>query len=30
LSFLVPRHPGPGQETVFSQAGATTVIQPAQ
>jgi predicted MFS family arabinose efflux permease len=30
LSFLVPRHPGPGQETVFSQPGASAAIQPAE
>lgn len=30
LSFLVPRHPGPGQETIFSQSGAKAAVQPAE
>lgn len=30
LSFLVPRHPGPGQETVFAQSGAKAAAQPAE
>lgn len=30
LSFLVPRHPGPGQETIFSQTGTSAAIQPAE
>lgn len=30
LSFLVPRHPGPGQETVFSRHSPTVAIQPAE
>lgn len=30
LSFLVPRHPGPGQETVFSQTGKAAAVQPAE